>query len=158
MDTLEVARHRANKRTALFVLFAFVAVLAFYVFGGAAYAAEAVPNVGAQQDKLDPWLVTIIGGTLIPLLTGLITKVTADGGTKVLVNALLAAALAVANTLVNTDGVYVLRDLLTLFFTTLIVSIAMYFGVWKPTVGPNLSKVSPKIAAAGIGSGAPPEA
>src|SRR4051812_44484053 len=67
---------------------------------------------------LAPWLVVLIGGTLIPLVTGLLTKQAAHPGLKATVSIALSAALAAVAPVFAT-GSFQARETLALFVGTL---------------------------------------
>jgi len=108
---------------------------------------------GAIQEplfELDATICMFIGGTLIPILVGLITKVTAPSWLKAIIHALLAAIAGMIITATTLDGVAVFsRESLVTAFITWITGVAAYLGFLKPT------EISPAInrATSGFGIG-----
>ena len=94
------------------------------------------------------WLT--YAGVFIPLLVGLVTKSTASSAVKAWVQAVLAAAAgALAVALTNSGGVTLLA-LVEAGVQTFVVSIAAYYGLWKPTtVAAKVAAVAPNV---GIGA------
>lgn len=92
-------------------------------------------------------LVLIITATLIPLVVGVITKLTAPGALKsilLIVIGAVATAIAVST---GADGVAVISKVTLIeSFRTVVTSIAMYFGVWKATgISPAVNKATENI-------------
>lgn len=52
---------------------------------------------------LDPFIVAVIGGTLVPILTALVTKLQAASGVKAIVALLLSVIVGVAGTVTTSD-------------------------------------------------------
>lgn len=105
------------------MLFAAVTVLAVWL-------ASVVPRTVVH---LDVGTLTFISGAVIPLLVGLVTKYNAHRGLKGLLNALLSAiggGIAVA---IGANGTVTLGTWLLTMAQTFALSIATYYGVWKPT-------------------------
>lgn len=90
-----------------------------------------------MEFTLDIWqVVQLCVSTVFPLLVGLVTKLSTSGG----VRAILLAAIAFATSLgtealaANQAGqTYDLGQGLILGLGTFLVSVGMYFGLWKPT-------------------------
>lgn len=92
-------------------------------------------------------LVLIITATLIPLVVGIITKLTAPGALKsilLIVIGAVATAIAVST---GADGVAVISKVTLIeSFRTVVTSIAMYYGVFKPTgISPAINKATENI-------------
>lgn len=83
---------------------------------------------------LAPWLVVLIGGTLIPLLTGLLTKQAASSGLKAAVSIALSAALAAVAPILAT-GSFHPKETLVLFVGTFATQVLTYYGLWRPMGG-----------------------
>ncbi len=87
--------------------------------------------------SLDPSLViALLVSTVLPVLVGLVTTRVTSGGTK----ATLLATLALVTSLLTelgraiADGVpYDLGTGLLLALPVFVVSVAMHYGLWKPT-------------------------
>lgn len=84
---------------------------------------------------LEAWVVALIAGTVIPIVTGLITKLSATPGTKALVAFFLTAVVAVFDAIVLAGGTFVVRDTVVLFVTTFAWHVAAYYGLLKPVGG-----------------------
>lgn len=78
---------------------------------------------------LSTW--AMIGGTLVPIVVGLITKANLHGGVKAVINLVLVAVVGLIGTAQVTDGVLTQETLFTAGIA-LVTSMAMHFGVWKP--------------------------
>lgn len=100
--------------------------------------AEEVTKAVPSTITLEPWVVAIIIGTITPLITGLITKLSASSGLKALVNLVLVAVGTVLNLIVTNGGVFVVRDALVLFACTFVANVASYAGVWAPVGAKNI--------------------
>jgi hypothetical protein len=83
------------------------------------------------QIKLSPYLVTLLIGTVIPLLTGLLTKLGTSSAVKYVVTVILNAANAAIVGAVMVGGSYIItkENVITAIFSV-IVSIGAYRG-WK---------------------------
>lgn len=97
------------------------------------------------------WL-TLVSGLVIPLVTGLATKLEASTGTKSLVTIVLAALAAVLMSVVQNHGVFTTTTLLD-GVTTWGLALAAFYGIWSP-VGTD-SKLAPTV---GIGPATEPQA
>lgn len=100
--------------------------------------------------EFDVNTLTLVVGTLIPLLVGLVTKEVANSGLKGVLNALLSAVAGALTVLVDNGGVLgPWQELANAGFATFITSIATYYGVWKPTG--VATSVQRKTARVGVG-------
>ncbi len=88
-----------------------------------------VPPGAAVQ--LSPVVLAIIGGTIVPILAGIVSRTTAASGAVALVNLFFSAALTAANYLL-TNPVFDVATVVILFSTTFVSGIASYYGFWKP--------------------------
>lgn len=82
--------------------------------------------------NLDPVFVSLIGGTLIPILTALLTKLNASKGLKALVALVLACALAGGSMIVQTEGVFTWQTLVLSVAAAFSANVVSYVGAWKP--------------------------
>ena len=89
-------------------------------------------QLAASTVSLDPMVVAVLAGTVTPLLTGLITKFQAGSGIKVLVS-LVLIAIATVVSYIQTNTTFEVKTVILLFATTLVMHVATYYGVWKPT-------------------------
>lgn len=75
----------------------------------------------------------MITGTVIPLVVGLLTKITARPGVKIVTSLVLNAVSGIVGAAVVLDGNAVIStETLVLAGLTLIQSLATYVGIWKP--------------------------
>lgn len=97
-------------------------------------AAEPVREIVGENDVLlDSQAIAMIAGLVIPLLVGLVTKINASGGLRAVLNAFFSAV-AGAIAVIGTDLERAeLRTFVVAIVSTWIVSVATYYGVWKPT-------------------------
>lgn len=83
--------------------------------------------------SLDAFTVTFILGSLIPLVNGLVTKLTTSSAVKAIVTIVLSGIAGLVNvSLTDGGGAVISQSALKSAILTLIVAIAMYAGVWKP--------------------------
>lgn len=83
--------------------------------------------------SLPPYVVALILGTLIPLVNGVVTKLTTSSTVKAIVTLVLSAIAGIVNvSLVDGGGAVVSWSTLNAAAITFIVAIATYTGVWKP--------------------------
>lgn len=82
---------------------------------------------------IDIQWISIIIGTLIPILVGFLTKLDAPAGLKAVVNAFISAVSGALVTILENGGAFVPREALVAIGSTWVVSIATYYGLWKPT-------------------------
>lgn len=99
---------------------------------------------------VDLVLLAFFGGTVIPMLTALVTRATASSRVKALTTLFLAALGALVESAMALGGeIDVERTLLT-FAMTYISSIGFYYGLLKPTgAAPAVQRAVP----GGIGGG-----
>lgn len=84
---------------------------------------------------LAAWLVSLIGGSLVPVATGLATKLSAAPGKKALIGVALSAAVTVLAYIVDQQGTFVPQAALLLFAMTFSSHVVSYYGAWKPLGG-----------------------
>lgn len=80
---------------------------------------------------LDPLVVAAIGGALIPLITGLITKYQSATGVKAITALVLAVAVG-ALTAVTEDGSFTLDEVAEAALLAFGTNVTTYLGIWKP--------------------------
>lgn len=102
--------------------------------------------------ELDTQTLSVLTGVLIPILVGIVTKMQASSGIKATINALLSAVAGALSTVIANSGNLVWREFVTGVSITWVVSVATYYGLYKPT------GVAGTVAAttAGFGLGTPP--
>jgi hypothetical protein len=76
-------------------------------------------------------LLSLLGGVLIPLLVGVLTKSAAPSGVKAILNAALSGLAAAVAQVVPEHFVW--QPFLIAWATTWVVSIATHYGLYKPT-------------------------
>lgn len=95
----------------------------------------------------DMTLLALLGGVIVPILVGLLTKLNASSGVKATLNlglTALAAALATANEIDFAWRVFAVN-----WFVSWAVSVATYYGFYKPTtIAARVQAVAPEV---GIG-------
>lgn len=96
----------------------------------------------------DAQLITVIGGVLVPILVGLLTKLNAAASLKSILNAALAAVTG-ALSAGQAVGGWSFKIFIISWGTTFAVSIASYYGLWKPTG--VTGAVQEKTATVGVG-------
>lgn len=96
----------------------------------------------------DAQLITVIGGVLVPILVGIIAKLRASSSLKSILNAALSAVTG-ALSAGQVDGGWSFKVFIISWGSTFAVSIASYYGLWKPTgVAPTVQE---RTAGAGVG-------
>jgi len=117
------------------VLFASTAMLVLMAFATKAHAAgELVAPRTDEVVTMNLALVTIIGGTILPVAHGLITKLGAASRVNVLVGLVLSGVSGVLGTATEMNGVAVFsRTTLVAAALTWVAQVATYYGVWKPS-------------------------
>ena len=99
-----------------------------------ALVADTLTNPESQV-ILDAQTISFLCGIVIPLIVGVLTKINASDGLKAVVNALLSALAGALATFTQT-GLTSDVDWKTLVISILsvwVVSVATYYGIWKPT-------------------------
>jgi hypothetical protein len=92
-----------------------------------------VPGADTAAFVVSAPVVTIILGTLIPLVTGILTKATLSPGIKGIITVVLNAVAAAVTTAVVADGSAVFSNQALLTFALgLVASTAAYYNVWNP--------------------------
>jgi hypothetical protein len=83
--------------------------------------------------KLDPRLLQIGSGILIPLVVGFITKVHAPKWLKAVLNLVLSAIAGALSTALASNGNVLLSTWALGIIQTFVTSIVSYYGLWKPS-------------------------
>lgn len=99
---------------------------------------------------LDPFIVALIGGSLIPILTGIVTKLRSSTGVKAGVALVLSAAVGVAGQVVTNDGELEPKLALLAFATAFAANVTSYLGVHK-AIGKPVPILATATANFGIG-------
>lgn len=83
--------------------------------------------------NIDVPTLSLIVGTVIPLLVGVVTKEVASSAVKGVLNALLSSIAGALTVVIAANGEWVINDIVHGALATFIASIATYYGLWKPT-------------------------
>lgn len=95
---------------------------------------------------IDTALLALVAGTLIPIATGVLTKVHASSAVKASCSAILAAVTAVVSLLTQYAGVVSWRQALFVGLGALATQGATWFGLYKPTgFGPAVNANTPGL-------------
>lgn len=112
--------------------------------------------IGSTHIHLNPTVLTYASGFLVPLAVGVLTKLHASKGLKAVLNLVLSAIAGGLAVALTSNGDVQLSTWLAGIAQTFVVSIASYYGLWKPTgVAPAVQQGT---ATLGIGSSTPPPA
>lgn len=99
--------------------------------------------------QIDVVALNFLAGTVIPLLTALVTTRVASPGLKAVVTLLLSAVAGGVAVAIEANGTIELETWIVSIGCTWLLAIASYYGLWKPTtVAP---KVQEKTATFGVG-------
>jgi hypothetical protein len=98
----------------------------------------------------DTQVIAMISGVLIPILVALLTKLRASSKLKAMANAILCAVSGALSTVI--PGAFSWKPFAVAALSTWAVSVATYYGLWKPT-GVTQATAS---ATAGVGIGSLP--
>lgn len=93
--------------------------------------------------------IVVLAGFMIPLLVGVLSKLEAPAALKAILNFGLSALSGLLGTLTQD---FVLADFLLAWGTTWAISVASYYGLWKPTGTAEVVQV--KTASVGLGKAA----
>ena len=100
---------------------------------------------------LDPFIVSVLAGTIIPVITGVVTKLEAASGVKAIVALVLSALVGILTPIVNQGGTFDWKVVLLSFAAAFVTNLATYLGMWK-AIGepyPPLAKATENF---GLGS------
>jgi hypothetical protein len=99
--------------------------------------------------NVDPFLLSLLTGTLLPLVVGVVTKTEASPKLKAVVLAALAALSGYLVNVVSDTGVVEWEPVVTAMLTAAVAAWSGYQSLWKPTgVAPAV-----QAATAGVGIG-----
>lgn len=94
--------------------------------------------------------VEIIVGVLLPLVVGLVTKLTASPPVKSFLLLVLSLVGSTISNAIVSDGTAVFsQDMIVQIVTTWVIAIASYYGLWRPSG--TSAAVNLKTANFGIG-------
>jgi hypothetical protein len=107
-----------------------------------------------MEITLDPTVVALVGGALVPILTGLVTKYDSATGWKAGA-ALVLSVLVGCLTAATQDGSFTGQEILEAASVAFGANTATYLGAWKP-LG-STDAVPLQMATANFGLGKPSE-
>lgn len=94
--------------------------------------------------------LTLLVGTVIPLLVAVVTKANASPGVKAFVNVVLTAAAGAATALLASNGGLPWQQVVIAAFATYVASGTSYNHLWKPTgVAPSIASAFPQLGLGG---------
>jgi hypothetical protein len=76
-------------------------------------------------------LLTLLGGVVVPIVVGILTKAQAPSGLKAIVNAALTALTSVLALVV--PATFEWKAFFIAWATAWVISVATHFGLYKPT-------------------------
>lgn len=83
---------------------------------------------------IDAVFVTAIVGVLIPIFVGLVTKLKASSSIKAVISIVLSAVQSlIVSSMIDGGGAIISKNTFILWVLSLIVSVASYVGIYKPT-------------------------
>ena len=88
--------------------------------------------------ELDPAVLGILVGTVLPIVVGVVTKQVRSGAVKSSLLALLSGLTGALNVAINEGGVFT-KETIVAAAITWVTAVATYYGFLKP------SGVSPKV-------------
>lgn len=98
--------------------------------------------LAANTVQLDPQVGSLLVGTVVPLLVGLLSKSRASSGLKAILNAVLSV-LAGA-TVAAATGPVEIKTLVVGAISAWVTSVSTYYGLWKPSgVSTAVSNTAP---------------
>lgn len=155
---LTPSQRKSNNIALLVMLAVLIAIFAAIFFDtpvsagmGAVQPEEVEGQSIGRTISLDATVVSIIAGTVIPLLVGIATKLNASSSTKAITALVLnIVAATLTQYVVATDGVFEPKTALVYFFMTVTMQVATYYGLWKP-VGDGSAPGSNMIPDKGFG-------
>lgn len=102
--------------------------------------------------QVDIGILTILGGTLLPLVVGIVTKEVAHRGLKAALLALLSGAVGAIDVIISEGGVFS-KETIVAAGITWVTAVSTYYGFLKPT------EISHTVntATSGFGVGKPPQ-
>ena len=81
---------------------------------------------------LDPVVMSAVVGVVIPILTGVITKLRASTGTKAIVAIFLSVIAGALSEIVAGGGTFDPRTMALATASAFVANVASYLGVWQP--------------------------
>jgi hypothetical protein len=99
-----------------------------YVITTLVEQAPTVAPVGISTEQL----VSILLGTILPILVGLVTKVTTNSSVKALLLAALSAISGVGSEFLGNQQNFVWQQAVLTGIITFITAVSVHYGLWKP--------------------------
>lgn len=95
---------------------------------------------------VDAMILALVSGSVIPLVTAIVTKLEAPSGLKALVSTALAGVTALVAYLSDWNGVGTWKEAVVVGLTALIAHAGSYHGVLKPTgIAPAMGQSTAKV-------------
>lgn len=89
--------------------------------------------VAETGDPVRVQLWSLLVGTVLPIAVGIVTKSSTSAGLKAILLALFAAVSGFLTELIQSGDSFSWETALITWLATFMVSVALHFGVWKPT-------------------------
>lgn len=115
--------------------------------------ADAAPTV--TTITLDPFLVALIGGTLIPIITGIITKLQASNGVKSVVALVLSVLVGTLSAITSSGGTFDWKLAAAAAGAAFATNVTTYLGL-HTTIGSDQPIGTYATANFGLGTPQPP--
>jgi len=104
-----------------------------------------------ETEFFDTQLISVVGGVVVPILVGVVTKLRASSGLKSILNAALSAITGAVGAGQVEDG-WSFKVFVVSWAITFAISIASYYGLYKPTgIAPAMQE---RTAGFGLGKAA----
>jgi len=89
--------------------------------------------VAETGDPVRVQLWSLLVGVVLPIVVGLVTKVTTSASTKAVALAFLAAVSGFVSEMLASGDAFQWSTALITWAATFMVAVAVHFGLWKPT-------------------------
>jgi heme/copper-type cytochrome/quinol oxidase subunit 4 len=90
-------------------------------------------NILYEPDPSVAYWLTLVVTLVLPILVGLVTKVSTNSSIKAVLLLALSAATVIISNLLAVDGVTDVGPMVTATIVTFVIAVATHFGLWKPT-------------------------
>lgn len=122
-----------------------VAVACSGILAGAVLSSMPAVAAGTEGPvvTLDPILLSFLVGSVMPLLTSLVTKLDASSPVKGTVNLLLSVAGGVLAAFVTNNGALRWDEIAGAAITVYLSGQSLYTGIYRHTVAPAVAKIAP---------------
>lgn len=102
--------------------------------------------------KIDPTVLSLIVGFILPMLTALVTKRVASGGVKAIVLLLLSIVAGFFTELQQHDGTFLLWPTVVNILVTFATAVISHFGLLQPVGVTGANGVIQRAVPGGVGS------